>query len=209
MLVRNPHFREWSAAAQPNGYPDRIVVTYGSALGKQLTAIEHGKADFMESPLPASRVHEIETRYAAQVHVFPDVADLLGLPQHETAAVQQARGATGVQLRDRPQQGHSRVRRSQGGRRHLPDHPGRHGGLPTLLSLHAQPDSTTESGRVPTSPRPSSSSTRREPGDRRWSSGPATLPLGRVTGKLALATLKELGYRASLKILEHDYWDVR
>ena len=24
-----PHFREWSAAAQPNGYPDRIIVTYG------------------------------------------------------------------------------------------------------------------------------------------------------------------------------------
>ena len=28
VLVRNPRFREWYAAAQPNGYPDRIVVTY-------------------------------------------------------------------------------------------------------------------------------------------------------------------------------------
>ena len=31
VLVRNPRFREWSAAAQPNGYPDRIVVTYARA----------------------------------------------------------------------------------------------------------------------------------------------------------------------------------
>ena len=31
VLVRNPHFREWSAAAQPRGYPDRIVWTYNHA----------------------------------------------------------------------------------------------------------------------------------------------------------------------------------
>src|SRR4029077_19157001 len=28
VLVRNPYFREWSAAAQPDGSPDRIVKTY-------------------------------------------------------------------------------------------------------------------------------------------------------------------------------------
>ena len=33
-----------------------------------------------------------------------------------------------------------------------------------------------------------------------------TLPLQRVTGTLALATLKQLGYRATLKIRK-DYWD--
>jgi peptide/nickel transport system substrate-binding protein len=41
-----------------------------TALGKQLTAVEHGSADLMQS-LPAARMHEITTRYAAQVHVFP------------------------------------------------------------------------------------------------------------------------------------------
>jgi YVTN family beta-propeller protein len=71
VLVRNPRFREWSAAAQPDGYPDRIILTYNDALGAQLTAVELGKADVMESPVPPSRVHEVETRYAAQVHVFP------------------------------------------------------------------------------------------------------------------------------------------
>ena len=81
VLVRNPYFREWSAAAQPDGSPDRIVKSYYDELGKpltdehelgkRLTAIEHGKADLMTAPLPASRLSEIRTRYAAQVHVFP------------------------------------------------------------------------------------------------------------------------------------------
>lgn len=69
VLVRNPYFRQWSGAAQPRGYPDRIELTYDSEFGKQLTAVEQGKADLMQS-LPASRLNEIETRYAAQVHVF-------------------------------------------------------------------------------------------------------------------------------------------
>jgi peptide/nickel transport system substrate-binding protein len=30
-LVRNPHFHEWSAAAQPAGFPDRIIATVSSA----------------------------------------------------------------------------------------------------------------------------------------------------------------------------------
>ncbi len=69
VLVRNPRFRQWSAAAQPAGYPDRIELTLDSHFGKQLTAVEQGKADLMQS-LPASRLTEINTRYAAQVHVF-------------------------------------------------------------------------------------------------------------------------------------------
>ena len=71
VLERNPRYREWSAAAQPAGYPDRIVVTYNGRLDDQLTAVEQGKSDFMQSPLPPERVHEITTRYAALVHVFP------------------------------------------------------------------------------------------------------------------------------------------
>lgn len=70
VLVRNPHFRQWSAAAQPDGYPDKIVSTYNGARDQQLTAVEHGKADLMRSP-PTPRLDEVTTRYAAQVHIFP------------------------------------------------------------------------------------------------------------------------------------------
>jgi len=50
VLVRNPRFRAWSAAAQPAGYPDRIILTYNEARGRQLTAVEQGQADVMNSP---------------------------------------------------------------------------------------------------------------------------------------------------------------
>ena len=66
VLVRNPHFRLWSAAAQPTGYPDRMEWTFTDRQGSQLTAVEQGKADLMVAP-PASRQDEIATRYAAQV----------------------------------------------------------------------------------------------------------------------------------------------
>jgi YVTN family beta-propeller protein len=74
VLVRNPRFRQWSAPAQPVGYPDRIVWTFGDALDTQLTDVEHGRADFMHSPLPSSRRNELTTRYEAQVHIFPAAA---------------------------------------------------------------------------------------------------------------------------------------
>jgi peptide/nickel transport system substrate-binding protein len=75
VLVRNPRFREWSPAGQPSGYPDRIAVTYAregdaSASDRQLTEVEQGRADLMSFP-PTSRLNEISTRYAAQVHAFP------------------------------------------------------------------------------------------------------------------------------------------
>jgi peptide/nickel transport system substrate-binding protein len=80
VLVRNPYFRVWSAAAQPDGYPDRIEWTYPGksvqgaqvtkALSAQVTEVEQGKADEMIAP-PPSRLNEIATRYAAQVHSLP------------------------------------------------------------------------------------------------------------------------------------------
>ena len=37
-LVRNPHFRVWSQAAQPNGYPDQIVWKIGGTAAAAVTA---------------------------------------------------------------------------------------------------------------------------------------------------------------------------
>jgi YVTN family beta-propeller protein len=45
-LVRNPYFREWSNAAQPDGYVDRIVFRLGVDPGRTVTAIERGRADY-------------------------------------------------------------------------------------------------------------------------------------------------------------------
>jgi YVTN family beta-propeller protein len=68
-LVRNPRFREWSQAAQPDGFPDRIVWDLGAKPDAQVTAIERGKADLGVSFVPPTRLGELTAKYAEQVHV--------------------------------------------------------------------------------------------------------------------------------------------
>jgi peptide/nickel transport system substrate-binding protein len=70
VLVRNPHFHEWSAAAQPDGYADRIVWTLSGTADQQTTAVERGEADLLQHP-PLNRLGELATRYTAQLHAFP------------------------------------------------------------------------------------------------------------------------------------------
>ncbi len=68
-LVRNPRFREWSKAAQPDGYPDRMVVTPTSPV-EGVRAAESGKLDLAFN-VPAELQHAAATRYASQLHVNP------------------------------------------------------------------------------------------------------------------------------------------
>jgi ABC-type transport system substrate-binding protein/DNA-binding SARP family transcriptional activator/DNA-binding beta-propeller fold protein YncE len=68
-LVRNPQFQEWSAAAQPDGVPDRIVWTFGKAADEATAAVERGQADWMADP-PADFA-QISARFSRQVHVNP------------------------------------------------------------------------------------------------------------------------------------------
>lgn len=79
-LMRNPYFHEWSHAAQPAGYPNRIVFRIGASAETAATDIEHGTADYTIDPPPTVRLHEIQTRFASQLHVEPnDVTIELGL----------------------------------------------------------------------------------------------------------------------------------
>jgi YVTN family beta-propeller protein len=71
-LVRNPYFREWSHAAQPGGYPDRIVWRTGASAEVETTEIERNRADYMYDPPPQNRFNEIETRYTKQLNLFPN-----------------------------------------------------------------------------------------------------------------------------------------
>jgi peptide/nickel transport system substrate-binding protein len=69
-LVRNPRFREWSRAAQPDGYADSIVWRLGVDLDTAVTAIQRNRADWVLNygPFPDDRRREIRTRFAAQAH---------------------------------------------------------------------------------------------------------------------------------------------
>ena len=67
VFARNPDFREWSAAAEPAGSPDRIIWTLGLPLAREAAEIEAGKADWSADTLPG--VSRLAARFPAQVHV--------------------------------------------------------------------------------------------------------------------------------------------
>jgi YVTN family beta-propeller protein len=71
-LVRNPYFHEWSHAAQPDGYPDRIVWRTGASTQAAVTSVADGAASYSVDPPPADRLREVQTRFASQLHVEPN-----------------------------------------------------------------------------------------------------------------------------------------
>lgn len=73
-LVRNPHFRQWSADAQPAGIPDRIDYEFGLEDEAEVTAIENGQADWMFDTPPVDRLAELGARFLDQVHLNPAYA---------------------------------------------------------------------------------------------------------------------------------------
>jgi peptide/nickel transport system substrate-binding protein len=78
VLVRNPYFHVWNAAAQPAGYPDKIVEKYGQTVSDEVTAVQNGQADavYDGDVIPADRLNELNSpKYASQVHVNPLTAD--------------------------------------------------------------------------------------------------------------------------------------
>jgi peptide/nickel transport system substrate-binding protein len=94
-LARNPHFKEWSADAQPDGYVDEVDYDFGLSSEDQVTAIANGQADWMFNPVPADRLTELGTKYAKQVKVSPltalyYVAMNTRLPPFDNAKARQA-----------------------------------------------------------------------------------------------------------------------
>jgi YVTN family beta-propeller protein len=69
VFARNPYFREWSAAAQPQSSLAGMVWTFGGSVARETTEIEDGQADWTDDPLPG--VAGLIARFPAQVHVNP------------------------------------------------------------------------------------------------------------------------------------------
>ncbi len=70
-MSRNPNFKVWSEAAQPDGYPDVVQYDFGITQEAQVTAIENGEADWTLDEPPADRLAEMGTKFKDQVHVTP------------------------------------------------------------------------------------------------------------------------------------------
>ncbi|MBO0815515.1 MAG: ABC transporter substrate-binding protein, partial [Actinobacteria bacterium] len=71
LLTRNPRFREWSAAAQPAGYPDRIVIRLGLTAARGAASVAHGTGDFMPNlgQIPAGSAYFV--RHRGQLRINP------------------------------------------------------------------------------------------------------------------------------------------
>jgi peptide/nickel transport system substrate-binding protein len=80
VLVRNPRFHLWSAAAQPDGFPDRIVERFGYTGASAVRAVEAGTADITSngqsqawSPALAS---SLRTRDSSRLYSTPTFAPI-------------------------------------------------------------------------------------------------------------------------------------
>ena len=71
VLVRNPYFRQWSAAAQPAGNPNEIVQKYGLSPETEVSEVENGEASMLadSETIPPDRIAEVANRYASQLHL--------------------------------------------------------------------------------------------------------------------------------------------
>ena len=75
VLERNPFFKAWAPAAQPDGYVDRIVQRFGLGAEAAVTQVERGQADWVADDLPADRLAELTSRFSSLVHVNQLPAD--------------------------------------------------------------------------------------------------------------------------------------
>jgi peptide/nickel transport system substrate-binding protein len=73
-LARNPYFHQWSEAAQPDGFADRITYRYGLQAESEITAIENGALDWTPDPAPLDRLSEIGGEYTQLAHIDPMLA---------------------------------------------------------------------------------------------------------------------------------------
>jgi ABC-type transport system substrate-binding protein/class 3 adenylate cyclase len=78
LLVRNPHFRVWNTAAQPDGFPDRILGTFrpyfsakqAAAVAAAVRAVRDGRLDYTDDAADAAPSLRRDG-FAGRLHVEP------------------------------------------------------------------------------------------------------------------------------------------
>jgi ABC-type transport system substrate-binding protein/DNA-binding SARP family transcriptional activator len=70
VLVRNPQFHAWSAAAQPTGFPAQISVRLGLDADAQAAAVAAGHADVTLDSPPSSALAKLSRDLPQQLHTY-------------------------------------------------------------------------------------------------------------------------------------------
>ena len=205
-LVRNPRFRLWSNAAQPDGFPDRIVERFGYTGQSAVRAVESGKADVTAdgpdqtwTPALASM---LRTRFSSRLHHAP-------LP---------AAAALWLNMR-LPPFNDIRVRQALNyavDRNHLIDLAGGRdvAGLgcqllpPNTGGYRPYCPYTVDPGPDGAYNGPDLAKSRRLVATSGTAGEPITVwfydvPIGKVNGQYIVSVLRRLGYKATLRLLPH------
>ena len=81
-LVRNPAFREWSAEAQPDGFPDSISYSWSipyTDTAERVRAVERGEADVAPGggpPVPLEQLDQLAVRHPSRLHLTPQLSTI-------------------------------------------------------------------------------------------------------------------------------------
>jgi peptide/nickel transport system substrate-binding protein len=67
-LRRNPYFRERAPAAQPDGYPDRIIWQIGGKPERSVADVIAGRADFTDDPPTRAQLKTLRLRTPGRLH---------------------------------------------------------------------------------------------------------------------------------------------
>jgi peptide/nickel transport system substrate-binding protein len=82
-LERNPWFREWSGAAQPEGNPDAIQWRFVASAQEAVDQVADGQADWFFGLIPARQYRSLQLTSPSRVHSSPQFAvDFVHLNTH-------------------------------------------------------------------------------------------------------------------------------
>ena len=98
-FVRNPWFREWSHAAQPDGNPDEIVWRFPASATKAVDSVTSGSADWLFGLIPAAQYRQLDPLVAEPRALAAPIRGGFRTLEHAYGAVRRRSGPAGVQLR--------------------------------------------------------------------------------------------------------------
>jgi peptide/nickel transport system substrate-binding protein len=67
-LVRNTHFRVWSADAQPAGFPNQVAWKVASSPNREVADVLAGQADWMDDTVPANAARRLLLNHPQLLH---------------------------------------------------------------------------------------------------------------------------------------------
>ena len=135
-LVRNPEFREWSGAAQPDGFVDAISWRFGQDPANAFDRLSAGELDWMTDVPQPEDLASLQAEHPDQVVVWPSAGHHLVRFQRSRATVRRRPGATGSELRGRPRSYGRAARRPLKLSSDVPGAPAELPGLRAVLPIH-------------------------------------------------------------------------